>query len=115
MRNLRRDQTTIYYSLYQKDAKTDKYGNKIGGYTEPTKLDISLSVVSGQTENNIFGKNVDYDREMSTTDINCPIDEYSKLWVGIDTSKPSNYTVIKVATSKRQKRYAIKEVKSSTK
>ena len=43
MRNFKRDQFTIYYALFQKDSATDKYGNRIGGYTEPAKLKISLS------------------------------------------------------------------------
>lgn len=38
MRNFKRDQFTIYYALFQKDSATDKYGNRIGGYTEPTKI-----------------------------------------------------------------------------
>ena len=114
MRNLKRDQFTIYYSLFKKDGAVDKYGNKIGGYTKPMKLKISLSVASGNANYNVFGKDTDYDREMSTTDINCPIDEYSRLWIGIDTSKPYNYVVKKVATSKRQKRYAIKEYKGQS-
>lgn len=111
MRNLRRDQSTIYYSLFKKDGAVDKYGNKIGGYAEPVSLRISLSVAKGDASYNVFGKDTDYDREMSTTDVNCPIDEYSRLWIDVNTSHTHNYVVTRVATSKREKRYAIKEYK----
>ena len=111
MRNFKRDQFTIYYALFQKDSATDKYGNRIGGYTEPTKLKISLSAAKGDSNYNVFGKDTDYDREMVTTDTNCPIDEYSRLWIGVYTSETHNYVVTKVAVSKREKRYAIKEYK----
>lgn len=111
MRNFRRDQSTIYYALFLKDNGVDKYGNKIGGYTEPKRMKISLSVAKGDLNYNVFGKDTDYDREMTTTDTKCPINEYSRLWIGVDTSETHNYVVTKVATSKREKRYAIKEYK----
>lgn len=112
MRNFKRDQFTIYYALFQEDSAVDKYGNRIGGYTTPTRLKISLSAAKGDSNYNVFGKDTDYDREMVTTDTDCPINEYSRLWIGVDTSKTYNYVVTKVATSKREKRYAIKEHKS---
>lgn len=111
MRNFKRDQSTIYYALFQEDSAVDKYGNRIGGYTTPTRLKISLSAAKGDSNYNVFGKDTDYDREMVTTDTDCPINEYSRLWIGVDTSKTYNYVVTKVATSKREKRYAIKEHK----
>lgn len=111
MRDLKRDQIKIYYSLYEPDTTVDKNGNKIGSYTSPIELFISVSVEKGESINEVFGKNTDYDREMSTTNTKCPIDEYSRLWIGIDISKPYNYIVTKVAKSRNQKRYAIKEVK----
>lgn len=114
MRSLKRDQRTIYYALYKKDGAVDKYGNKIGGYTKPRKLKINVSVAKGNVNYNAFGKDTDYDREMSTTDTNCPIDIYSKLWIEVDTSKPHDYVVTKVATSREQKRYAIKEYKGQS-
>lgn len=111
MRDLKRNQEKIYYSLYIPDSATDKYGNVVGSYSEPQKLLISLSVEKGESVNEVFGKNTDYDREMSTTNKQCPIDEFSRLWIDIETSKPHNYIVVKVANSRNQKRYAIKEVK----
>lgn len=110
MRSPRRNKQKIYYSLYQKDATVDKWGNTVGGYTDPKELYISLSAVSGETSNETFGKDVDYDRTMVTTIMSCPIDTYSHLWIDRNTDEPYNYVVKKVALSKNQKRYAIKEI-----
>lgn len=111
MRDFKRDQIKIYYSLFVDDGKVDKYGNKVGSYSVPKELYISVSAEKGESINEVFGKDTDYDREMSTTNTNCPIDEYTHLWIGVDVSKPYNYVVKKVANSRNQKRYAIKEVK----
>lgn len=110
MRTPRRNLSKIFYSLYIDDSTTDKWGNKVGKYSEPVSLKISLSVEKGSSSNEVFGQELDYDREMVTTNINCPIDEYSRLWIDVDTTLPHDYIVKKVAKSKNQKRYAIKRV-----
>lgn len=133
MRNLKRNQNKIYCSLYlpycstsaeldkalldymtlNSDGSfgtTDKWGNPIGGYSEPIELHISLSADGSDTENEVFGKNLTYDRQMVTTDMKCPVDEFSRLWIGIPITESHNYEVVRVATTMRQKRYAIKRV-----
>lgn len=110
MRSPRRNMSSIFYSLYDENSKVDKWGNKVGGYGEPTLLKISLSAEKGSSSNEVFGQELDYDREMVTTNMECPIDEFSHLWIDVDTSKPYDYIVKKVAKTKKQKRYAIKRV-----
>lgn len=111
MRDCRRNLTKIYYALYNEQQGKDEYGNTIGMYGEIQELHISLSVERGESSNEIFGQNVDYDREMVTTNLKCPINEYSRLWIGIDPqTERFNYIVKKVARSKNQVRYALKEI-----
>lgn len=110
MRNLKRNTQKIFYALYSEDSGVDKWGNTIGGYTEPVAIYMSLSADSSDTENEVFGKNLTYDRQIVTSDMSCPIDEYSRLWIGIPTTESHNYIVVRVATTMRQKRYAIKRV-----
>ena len=110
MRSLRRNMSSIFYSLYDENTKVDKWGNKVGGYGKPVPLKISLSAEKGSSSNEVFGKELDYDREMVTTNMECPIDEFSHLWIDVDISKPHDYIVKKVAKTKNQKRYAIKKV-----
>lgn len=105
MRDLRKNQVEIFYSLYIPDGTVDRLGNKTGIFKEKQQLFISLSTDKGEHKNQVFGKELDYDREMVTTDMNCPIDEFSKIWIN-----DKEYTVSRVATSRNQKRYAIKKV-----
>jgi hypothetical protein len=112
MRDLKRNQSTVYYSLCIPKSARDKNGNLISSYSEPVSGKFSLSVTKGTAENEPFGREVDYDREMTTHNMNCAIDEHSRLWIGISTDKPYNYIVKKVAKSLNCIRYAIKEVKN---
>lgn len=111
VRTPRRNMSKIFYSLYIVDSSAkDKWGNTIGKYSEPIPMNISLSVEKGSSNNEVFGQELDYDREMVTTKMTCPIDEYSRLWIDTDITEPHDYIVKKVAKSKNQKRYAIKRV-----
>lgn len=110
MRDCRRNLSRIYYSLYSSDDGIDEWGNTVGSYGETKQIDISLSVEKGESSNEVFGQNLDYDREMVTSNTECPINEYTRLWIGIDPGERHNYIVKKVARSKNQIRYAIKEI-----
>lgn len=110
MRDLRKNQRPIYYSLYGEGESVDEWGNVIKGYGEPKRLMVSRSVDKGEANGGVFGKDLDYDSEFVVHDINCPIDEFTHLWIGVDTSADYNYIVKKVAVSLNAKRYAIKRV-----
>ena len=113
MRDLKRNQQTIGYSLLNVSAGVDEWGNTedTKTYSEPFLMDISISPNKGQSSLQAFGTDLDYDREMSTHDMNCPIDEYSHLWVdGRDIKQTHNYIVKAVSKSLNCIRYAIKKV-----
>lgn len=123
MRSLERNQQTIYYVQYSDNTPTlDEDGNDTGetanSYSNPIKLDISVSGSKGKTQENAFGISLDYDKTMSTCDIKVPINEYSKLFIdvmpiikedGSTDSKP-DYRVKKVAKSINNILYAIKKI-----
>lgn len=115
MRDLIRNQSVVYCSLRskEKDGK-DKNGNAIHTYGEPFKARFSLSPNTGEADMQPFGRDVDYDRNMITHDMDCEIDEYSHLWIDKDPNLESyNYIVKKVARSLNCIKFAIKEVNTS--
>ncbi|HIW86613.1 MAG TPA: hypothetical protein IAA48_08985 [Candidatus Eubacterium faecipullorum] len=113
MRDLKRNQSEIWYSLAVPDGGTDKNGNKVLTYEEPVAGRFSLSTNKGEASMEAFGRNVDYDREMTTHDMKCPINEHTRIWIGTDKDKPYNYIVSKVAPSLNCIRYALKQVTTS--
>ena len=116
MRDLKRNQQTIWYSLLNVSTGEDEWGNTedIKTYGEPDTMDISVSGDKGEISQQAFGMDLDYDREMSTHDMSCPIDEYTHLWIdGRSTEETHNYIVKAVSKSLNCIRYAIKKVNVS--
>ena len=113
MRDLKRNQQTIWYSLLNVSAGEDEWGNTddVKTYSEPFSMDISVSGNKGEASAQAFGAELNYDREMSTHDMNCPIDEYTHLWIdGRSTDETHNYVVKAVSKTLNCIRYAIKKV-----
>lgn len=86
MRNLKKNSRTMYYSLYDSEIPIyDEDGNPeletMAGYKEPVQFKVSLSTGQSDAEESPFGKNVTYDRVISTCDTSLPIDENSLIWV----------------------------------
>lgn len=116
MRDLRRNQQTIYYALLSESVAEDEWGNtdNIKDYGEPQSAKMSISANKGEASAQAFGADLRYDREMSTHDMNCPIDEYTHLWLdGRDTADTHNYEVAAVSKSLNCIRYAIRRVNVS--
>lgn len=116
MRDLKRNKQKIWYSLLNVDTDTDEWGNTedVKTYGEPVEMDISVSGNKGQTSQQAFGTDLKYDREMSTHDMNCPIDEYSHLWLdGRSPDETHNYIVKAVSKTLNCIRYAIEKVNVS--
>lgn len=116
MRDLRRNQQTIWYSLLSVSAGEDEWGNtediKIHG--DPIPMKISVSANRGEASQQAFGTDLQYDREMSTHDMDCPIDEYTRLWIdGREPTETHNYIVKAVSKSLNCIRYAIEKVNVS--
>jgi hypothetical protein len=92
---------------------TDEWGNTVDikGYGKPLKMQLSVSANKGSISAQAFGTDLNYDREMSTHDTNCPIDEYTRLWLdGRAITDTHNYEVVAVSKSLNCIRYAIRRV-----
>jgi hypothetical protein len=116
MRDLKRNQQTIWYALLNVSASSDEWGNTtdIKTYGEPVSIKMSLSGNKGEASQVAFGTDLQYDREMSTHDMNCPIDEYTHLWLdGRSTNETHNYVVKAVSKTLNCIRYAIEKVNVS--
>lgn len=116
MRDCRRNQTTIAYALRNVSAEKDSWGNTddVTTYGEPVEMKISVSGDKGEASAEAFGADIQYERQMSTHDMSCPIDEYSRLWLdGRDTAETHNYEVAAVSKSLNCIRYAVRRVNVS--
>lgn len=115
MRSLKRNQKTIWYSKLETTTEEyDEYGNLTGEnvpvYSEKKPLDIYVSANTGDISSQMFGSLTDYDRIMSISDTDCPIDEDTILWIDTDLDNPFNFIVKRKSVSLNETVYAIKQV-----
>lgn len=123
MRSMDRNKQKIFYALYQdKTPILDPDGNETGdyetGYSNPVKFGIRVSPNKGDASEQAFGKSLEYDRVMNTSDKRFPVDEFSILWINAvpeikedgSTDTPHDYTVVRVAKDLNEFLYAIKKV-----
>ncbi len=116
MRDLKRNQQTVWYALLNKSISEDEWGNAtdVKGYGLPRQTKMSISSNKGTASAQAFGADLQYDREMSTHDMSCPIDEYTHLWLdGREIAGTHNYEVVAVSKSLNCIRYAIRMVNVS--
>jgi hypothetical protein len=92
----------------------DEYGNQTGEstpvYGETTPLLCNVSAAMGEDAVRAFGNFTAYSRSICVADVNCPIDENSIVWFGVDPAEPYNYIVVQKADSKNGVLYALREV-----
>ena len=86
MRNCKKNTRPMHYSLYKGESPIlDESGNEeletSALYGNPILFRASLSTGQSDAEESPFGKNVTYDRVISTCDTSLPIDENSLIWV----------------------------------
>lgn len=115
MRTLLRNKTKLSYALYESetpiyDSDGMETGETTSGFQEPVEIWASVSANKGEASIEPFGTDLDYTKTVITDDINCPIAETSRLWIGIPTTEPYNYSVVRVAKSLNHITYAVKEV-----
>lgn len=119
LRTLERNKQVIYYALFDgKKPVIDEYGNQTGEYeilyTPPTLLKINVSAARGEYSTRQFGDTEKYDKVLMTDDLNVPITETSILWIdSLDTTKPHDYIVKKVAKSLNSVSIAVSKVSVS--
>lgn len=121
MRDLQRDCQEIYYSLYEgKDYQIDKNGYRTGArvpcYSKPVAAKVPVSPRTGKTDENFFGKDLNYDRVILTTQ-ELPIDEYSRLYIDVKPDfdnyadgEKADYRVKKVSPFLNQHAYALEKI-----
>ena len=114
MRTLGRNKQTLYYATYVSETEIVRNGLKTGHYestySSPVKARMNISPARGSAVSEPFGINTNYDKTAVTYDTNCPMDEKSIVWVGIEPTEPHNYVVARKAVSLNSVTYALKEV-----
>lgn len=118
MRILERNKQEFYYSLYagKSSENNDENGNPRPTYSQAVLCKACISAAKGNTESELFGTTIDYDRVIITDDMSCPIDEQSVLFVDIkpkynEYNRPlGDYIVKRVARSLNCISYAISKV-----
>ena len=119
MRTLKRNLSKVQYALFNKTREIlDKDGRRTGEYEqtffEPVTAYMNVSSAKGETDSQLFGISLDYDKTLVTTDMTLSIDEQSVMWIDEkDTTKPFDYIVKKVARSLNSITYAVKKVNVS--
>lgn len=132
MRILERNKKDLWYanrvsSAHIIDANGLVTSEKEQTYGEPVKVRMSMAISSGA--NNLGSQGIaelepwgivtGYTARAVTEDLNCPMDEESLVWYGIEPTMvvngetvtvPNNYTVVRKAKSLNHLIYYLKEV-----
>lgn len=82
MRDLRRNQREMYYSLYVKQENEFDFDvlDTVARYSAPVEFRASLSAGTSDADDSPFGKDISYDRIISTVNKSLPITETSLIW-----------------------------------
>lgn len=117
MQLLERNKREIKYKTYgnAQTLRTDSDGYYTGEYKQTYSslktIRAYMTANRGDANEEMFGKELDYDNVIYAP-LSCDIDEFSILWIGADATKePSDYKVLRVATSLNHKAIAIKKVR----
>lgn len=86
MKSLKREKQEFYYSLFKEkipifDIEGYETGDYETGYTAPVSFSANISAGKGSSQEEVFGKELDFTRTISTTDMTCPINEHSLIWI----------------------------------
>ena len=100
MRSLKKNKQKFWYStyanqiiIYERDENGEIVYDEIdgeknprikaerAGYNKPVFFDANISAGKGTAQEDVFGKDIDFTRTISTTDLTLPIDELSLVWI----------------------------------
>lgn len=89
MRPLKRNEQPFWYAQYNNKAPIlDSDGYETGDYetrySAPVSFCGNISAGRGDAQNEVFGKELDFTRTISVTDMTCPINEHSLIWIETD-------------------------------
>ncbi len=111
------NRTPFYYAMYlgktpAEDSDGFYTGEDVIQYSEPVRYTrANISPATGMSNTEQFGNLDNYDKVIVTSDLGCPIDENSVLWIDEpDTTKPYNYIVKRVSKSKNGVSIAVAKV-----
>ena len=121
MRLLKRNESSFYYLLYlSKEQAVNEEGDETGEskviYSAPVLMKANVSAATGYAQTELFGNFITYDKVIVTSDMSCPIDENSVLFVDkkpeFDTQGNPlyDYTVKRVAKSLNSISIAVSKV-----
>lgn len=97
MIGLMRNESTFWYCLYDRRINVvnelgKRTGERIAVYKAPVSMRANVSPATGISSTEIFGNLDNYDKVIVTTDLNCPIDENSVLFIDKDVSFTEAWT-----------------------
>ena len=127
MRSLRKNKQPLYYATYiGKIPVTDENGDFTGEeetvYSKPLPFYENISPAKGSSQEEVFGKNLDYSRTVVTCNMTLPIDEFSRIWIetkpvikpdGTADGDSADYSVVAIARSLNSVAYALKKLPKS--
>lgn len=110
MRCLARNLKTITYQLYlgnqeEMDDNGNYTGNKPPVYSDPVSIRANVSASRGSADLDMFGVNIPYTNTVLVDDLNCPIDENSRIEID-----GNPYAVLLVAKSLNHIAYAVRRL-----
>ena len=119
MRGLERNKQSFYYALYsgvtdQTDSNGDLTGEKVVTYGTPVEMRANIAPAQGPAISEQFGVDGRYTRLICTTDMACPLDLQSVLWVDTATTNPPDYKVVGMQKSLNSIIYVISEIHRGT-
>ena len=85
MNDLAKNAKRMHYATFVEahkviDASGDDTGTVISVYSEPVEFEAHLNAGRGSASDAMFGVSVDYNRTISTTNLDLPITETSLVW-----------------------------------
>ena len=87
MRGLERNKREFWYCLLKEEGTLpiiDQSGNEIGTipyYDSDVSMRANISPATGYAQNEMFGNLDSYDKVIVTTEMDCPIDEHTVLFI----------------------------------
>lgn len=102
MRCLKRDKQKVYVSLYEERQEcTDEIGRYNGEYqivrSEPIEIECSVSAAIGNSQIEVFGQMLNYDKTVIIDNVDFEIDEHAVLWIDKTTDEPYDYIINRIA------------------
>lgn len=117
MQSLARNKQTLYYATYSGitdvvDADGNLTGEKATSYSFPVKACMNIAPNTGRVVTSYFGNDTNYSHILCTTDMSCPINQNTRVWIGQTPNQSAdnwNFVVKRVAKSLNSILIAVEE------